>query len=118
MNKNYKVHFIGGGISMEGDINTVAEYLSKRNNDDVLYIEDMDMKPLLDKVIQALRTGVLAGFTFMDGSYYYKGSLWYRGTMPITEMDMRRRLQEYYKKDPSMIEEDESYIEERIRELA
>jgi hypothetical protein len=128
MNKNYRIHFVGGGISMVADIHTVTDYLAHRNNDDVLYIEDMDMKPLLDKVIQAMDNGLTCG----DGAglfFSYIGNGVYTICDPATdrneedmmkggELDIRRRLQQYYKANPQEMEEDEAYIETFMGELA
>lgn len=110
---SHRVYFKGEAapIGFNSGLSLVG-LVDKHGEDNVLYIEDMLMKPSIDKVMEALSTGVVAGFTFMDGSYYIEEGQWKRGTQVITEMDMRRRLQQHYKEDPAMIEEDISYIED------
>lgn len=103
---------------------TLVGLVDRHGEDDVLYIEDMLMKPWLDKCIHALKLGVAMG---TDGLFItYIGEDTYNvidpalehgddsNDMPETEMDIRRRLQQYYKKNPQAVEEDTPYIEEKV----
>lgn len=82
--------------------------------DSITFVEDMEMKPFLDKILELMRHDGL-GYTMTEGSYYYKGSLYYMGVMPIGELDMRRVMQLHYT-DQDNYTEDKEYIERRHRE--
>jgi hypothetical protein len=114
---NHRVWFEGeespiGVNSFETMKALIQEY---NKSDTVLYIEDMILKPFIDSYIEAMKTGVVAGFTSMSGSYYIEEGQWKKGVYNIGEIDVRRELQSYYKKYPEAMEEDKSYIEERIQ---
>lgn len=111
---NHRVWFAGQDSPIGFNTGEVLHgLLEVYGRDSIIYIEDMKLKSHIDKVISALEAGVLHGFTFIEGSYYIEGGQWMKGRQPITELDMRRRLQSHYKDMPDMVEEDSAYIEER-----
>jgi hypothetical protein len=108
---------------------TDAAYTIARGYSDVIvFMENMDLKVHIDKIIYAMKHGVTCG----DGAglfFSYISDDKYHIVDPATdkveddymetgEKDIRRRLQIYYTKKPDELDEDMLYIEETLRELA
>jgi hypothetical protein len=110
---NHRVYFTGQepiGFDSVEVLNGLREAMGA---DNLIYIEEMELKPFIDTYIEAMKTGVIAGFSTLDGGYYIEEGEWKRGDQVITEVDVRRELQSFYKEHPEAIEEDSAYIEDR-----
>lgn len=74
------------------------------------------MKEFIDLVMEAMRTGVVSGYTFSSGSYYYIDGQWYRGKYYIEEEEVRAVLTDWYTGKEHDIEDDRKWIERGMRE--
>ena len=68
------------------------------------------MDGFIDTIVEAMKTGVIAGYTFMSGSYYYIEGNWYRGMYTISEEDVRAVLYDYYIGDNTAMEMDREWL--------
>ena len=121
---NIRIHWNDGKISLpmnEEAACTIAQY----SMDKLLWMEDMDMKPFLDKCIMALKGGITLGTDGLfiqhiedDNYIVVDPALGNEDGEYDNEVSVRRRLQTYYKASPMEYEMDKEYIEELYGELA
>lgn len=80
--------------------------------DSIIYIESMSMKPFLDKCIEVM----VAGVTLWDGTcpILYREGVYYIEEKESSELEVRRTLQSFYRRNEDMYDIDKSYIERRV----
>lgn len=99
---------------------TLVGLVEQHSEDNVIYIEDMLMKPWLDECMKAMQAGITMGTDGIFFSYIEEDTYsvvdpaldpWNRDNHTENEMSIRRRLQSFYKKNPEAMDEDKLYIE-------
>jgi hypothetical protein len=120
--KQHRIYWTNGQVSISLPSNAVYNVV-RGAKEPVSFIEDMDMKPYIDKVLYALNQGYTAHdgnglfFSYLIDGLYSVYDPATKDEDAVSEMDIRRRLQIYYKANPNEMEDDIAYIEEWLKPI-
>lgn len=76
------------------------------------------MDTFIDMVMEAMRTGVIQGYTFLCGSYYYIEGEWYRGKQVVDAAVVRSVLYDYYIGNEDAVAEDKEWLDGVMHRLS
>lgn len=102
-------------------MDTDETYQQMDGEESVLFIEDMDMKPFIDKCLLELKKGTtlrsLSGTICYIQGFYYWAVEGMKATK-VNELFVRRSLQVFYNASPEDYAGDKEYIDSKYGELA